>query len=149
MVPPSGSQNVDAEVDDATAAVEVDATATFPDGDAQFQDGDFDPRDGNDVAATFPDQAHNQLRGGDMTSAARSPPLQDGKGYAAVKVRVAADMKVGVAFDLMRVKVGEAGQLAKFTPALLAFFADEERRKEEARNKDRQKVTKTPPANGR
>jgi len=37
-----------------------------------------------------------------------------------------SDMKICIAFDYMRVKVGEIAQMEKFTPALLALFADED-----------------------
>ncbi|KAK3072511.1 hypothetical protein LTR53_006693 [Teratosphaeriaceae sp. CCFEE 6253] len=70
-------------------------------------------------------------------------PLEDGGGEAsapepavtadgapeAVTVKLASDMKVCVAFDYMRVKVGEIPQLAQFTPALLKLFQTEEKEK--------------------
>ncbi|KAI7002648.1 hypothetical protein KC366_g19250, partial [Hortaea werneckii] len=45
----------------------------------------------------------------------------------AVRFKLTSDMKVCVAFDYMRVRVGEIGQLEKFTPALLKLFAEEEK----------------------
>jgi ribonuclease Z len=49
----------------------------------------------------------------------------------AVNFKLKSDMKVCVAFDYMRVKVGEIAEMQHFTPALLKLFAEEERRKEE------------------
>jgi ribonuclease Z len=39
-----------------------------------------------------------------------------------VKLRLKSDMKVCVAFDYMRVKVGDMGHMEKFTPALVKLF---------------------------
>jgi ribonuclease Z len=50
---------------------------------------------------------------------------------SAVNFKLKSDMKVCVAFDYMRVKVGEIAEMQHFTPALLRLFAEEERRKEE------------------
>lgn len=44
----------------------------------------------------------------------------------AMKFRLKSDMRVAVAFDYMRVKVGELGEVEKFTPALLRLFEEEE-----------------------
>lgn len=51
-------------------------------------------------------------------------------GPAAVNFKLKSDMKVCVAFDYMRVKVGEIAEMQHFTPALLKLFAEEEKRKE-------------------
>jgi ribonuclease Z len=40
----------------------------------------------------------------------------------AVKMQIKSDMKVCVAFDYMRVKVGDIGHMEKFTPALVKLF---------------------------
>ncbi|KAF2480878.1 hypothetical protein BDY17DRAFT_270459 [Neohortaea acidophila] len=53
-------------------------------------------------------------------SATTAPP-------EAVRLKVSADMRVAVAFDYMRIKVGEIGQMEKFTPALLKLFAEEDK----------------------
>ena len=50
---------------------------------------------------------------------------------AAVKFKLKSDMKVCVAFDYMRVKVGDIAEMQHFTPALLRLFAEEEKRKAE------------------
>lgn len=87
-----------------------------------------------DVAATLPDQ---QTSNGDSGKQyhipskhadKRTAPAPDGKlqGPSAVKFALASDMKVAVAFDYMRVKVGEIAQMEKFTPALLKLFAEED-----------------------
>lgn len=48
----------------------------------------------------------------------------------AIKFKLSSDMKVCVAFDYMRVKVGDIGDLEKFTPALLKLFAEEDNKGE-------------------
>lgn len=58
------------------------------------------------------------------------PARQDATKHTTIKLKRGTDMKVCVAFDLMRVKVGEIAQLEKMTPALIQLFAEEE--KEEA-----------------
>lgn len=47
--------------------------------------------------------------------------------HSVIKLKRGTDMKVCVAFDLMRVKVDEIAQLEKMTPALISLFADEEK----------------------
>ncbi|KAK5164556.1 uncharacterized protein LTR77_009762 [Saxophila tyrrhenica] len=87
-----------------------------------------------DVAATYPDQATNgddkgkqyDLPKNKDTATSTYRPLSAEKPEA-VKFKLTTDMKVCVAFDYMRVKVGEIGQLEKFTPALLRLFAEEEK----------------------
>lgn len=44
-----------------------------------------------------------------------------------IKIKAGSDMKVCVAFDYMRVKVGDIAQMEKYTDALVALFAEEER----------------------
>ncbi|KXL47558.1 hypothetical protein M433DRAFT_57816 [Acidomyces richmondensis BFW] len=46
------------------------------------------------------------------------------------KFRLASDMKVCVAFDYMRVKVGEIPELEQFTPVLLKLFVEEMKEKD-------------------
>ncbi|KAI4740602.1 hypothetical protein E4T50_08968 [Aureobasidium sp. EXF-12298] len=43
-----------------------------------------------------------------------------------IKIKAGSDMKVCVAFDYMRIKVGDIAQLEKYTDALVALFAEEE-----------------------
>jgi ribonuclease Z len=43
-----------------------------------------------------------------------------------IKIKAGSDMKVCVAFDYMRVKVGDIAQMEKYTDALVALFAEEE-----------------------
>ena len=89
-----------------------------------------------DVAATFPDQKTSDGGSGQQydipskrSHKQSDNPMPDGKfdGPAAVKFKLASDMKVCVAFDYMRVKVGEISQMEKFTPALLKLFAEEDK----------------------
>ena len=42
-----------------------------------------------------------------------------------MRFKLASDMKVAVAFDYMRVKVGEIPEMEHFVPALLKLFAEE------------------------
>ncbi|KAH0390384.1 hypothetical protein KCU89_g15653, partial [Aureobasidium melanogenum] len=44
-----------------------------------------------------------------------------------------SDMKVCVAFDYMRIKVGDIAQMEKYTDALVALFAEEESAEEEVK----------------
>ncbi|KAK4933533.1 hypothetical protein LTR66_015895, partial [Elasticomyces elasticus] len=57
-----------------------------------------------------------------------SPPPDAVRGDKVTTVRLAGatGLKFCVAFDYMRVRVGEIAQLARFTPALVALFAEEE-----------------------
>ena len=83
-----------------------------------------------DVAASLPDQASSgagqqfDLPGKPGTN---GDTFRQPSGPEAVKIKVASDMKVCVAFDYMRVKVGEIPQLESFTPALLKLFEEEEK----------------------
>lgn len=43
-----------------------------------------------------------------------------------IKIKAGSDMKVCVAFDYMRIKVGDIAQTEKYTDALVALFAEEE-----------------------
>jgi ribonuclease Z len=47
---------------------------------------------------------------------------EDSKPGEAVKLQLKSDMKVCVAFDYMRVKVGDIGHMEKFTPAMTRLF---------------------------
>lgn len=83
-----------------------------------------------DAAATFPDQLTSNGAGQQYDLPSKRASKGRGStdsGPAAVKLKLASDMKVAVAFDYMRVKVGEIGQMEKFTPALLKLFAEEDK----------------------
>jgi ribonuclease Z len=95
-----------------------------------------------DVASTFPDQLPANgdegqqydipsKRSGKAGQRDKARRFSSSSGPAAVKLKLASDMKVCVAFDYMRVKVGEMWQMEKFTPALLKLFAEEEKVKDE------------------
>ena len=43
-----------------------------------------------------------------------------------IKIKAGSDMKVCVAFDYMKIKVGDIAQMEKYTDALVALFAEEE-----------------------
>jgi ribonuclease Z len=96
----------------------------------------------SDLASTFPDQANGAGQQYDLpTPATKAQPMEvprteiDDLPFKsrsksqpeAVKFKLKSDMKVCVAFDFMRVKVGEIWQLEKFTPALLRLLAEEEK----------------------
>ncbi|KAF1347935.1 hypothetical protein BDV97DRAFT_299269 [Delphinella strobiligena] len=53
-------------------------------------------------------------------------PTQTETKQTTIKLKRGTEMKVCVAFDLMRVKVGEIAQLEKLSPALIKLFAEEE-----------------------
>lgn len=50
-------------------------------------------------------------------------------------VKPANDMKIGVAFDYMRVKVGDIMHLEKFTPAMRELYKDAEREEQDTKAK--------------
>ncbi|KAL1302735.1 hypothetical protein AAFC00_003089 [Neodothiora populina] len=62
--------------------------------------------------------------------AAGSDEAADIPKHLTIKLKKGTEMKVCVAFDLMRVKVGEIAQLEKMTPALIKLFAAEEKEEE-------------------
>ncbi|KAJ9638338.1 hypothetical protein H2199_007025 [Coniosporium tulheliwenetii] len=84
----------------------------------------------DDTAAPGEDGRDAEMTG--MNSAnAPALPQDSSQGGAAAVVKVKSrDMKVCVAFDYMRVRVGEIAQLEKFTPALLELFAEPEKKKD-------------------
>ena len=126
---------------DGEEAADVEEEPTNPEAEDASDNGG--PLEAVDVATTFPDQpTSNGGRQYDLPSSKRSTdpfadrrksglPSSSGPGPATVKLRLASDMKVCVAFDYMRVKVGGMAQVEAFTPALLGLFADEARKEEE------------------
>ncbi|KAI9783067.1 MAG: Zinc phosphodiesterase ELAC protein 2 [Geoglossum umbratile] len=63
------------------------------------------------------------------TDAAESDPSMDVSSQASlVKIKnpASVDMKIGIAFDFMRVKVGEIIHLERFTPALIKHYEQQE-----------------------
>ncbi|KAH9844544.1 tRNase Z endonuclease [Teratosphaeria destructans] len=62
------------------------------------------------------------------TASGSSTSLQPPHSEPAVNVRLKSDMKVCVAFDYMRVKVGQIPQMERFTPALLKLFEEEKKK---------------------
>ncbi|KAF4550561.1 tRNase Z endonuclease-like protein [Elsinoe fawcettii] len=63
-------------------------------------------------------------------------------GKATFKMHANKDMKVCVAFDYMRIKVGDIAKMEKYVPALLALYEGEERRRIEEKAKERDKIEK-------
>ncbi|KAH0208783.1 hypothetical protein KCU86_g7825, partial [Aureobasidium melanogenum] len=69
------------------------------------------------------------------TSENKAPadPTNANKAAKHIKIKAGSDMKVCVAFDYMRIKVGEIAQMEKYTDALVALFAEEESAEEEVK----------------
>ncbi|KAI9810765.1 MAG: hypothetical protein M1827_006103 [Pycnora praestabilis] len=130
--------------------------------------------EGQDVALEVEEERDAEEDGADTTmvdaatqgfseSSVQRPQHQ--RGEAVVKIKKpdsVKDVKVGVAFDYMRVKVGEIAHLEKFTPALLKLYEEpevEDKALEEAgkngnakqakKEKDRQKECRTVEAVGK
>ncbi|EME86499.1 uncharacterized protein MYCFIDRAFT_214269 [Pseudocercospora fijiensis CIRAD86] len=89
-----------------------------------------------DVAATFPDQEPSNGDGGKQYDIPSKKQASRSFGQSgppeAVKFKLQSDMKVCVAFDYMRVKVGDIWKMEHFTPALLKLFAEEEKEVKES-----------------
>ncbi|KAF2221627.1 hypothetical protein BDZ85DRAFT_201711 [Elsinoe ampelina] len=82
--------------------------------------------DGDDVAAP---------------TAADEDAEDEGKvGKATFKLHANKDMKVCIAFDYMRVKVGDIAKMEKYVPALLALYEGEERKRAEERTREREEL---------
>jgi ribonuclease Z len=107
----NGNEDVTME-DDGTAEESVNADDSL---EGPIEDA---------AAPTFPDQEtfgsgqQYELPSNKSRQVESGPP-------EAVKFKLNSDMKVCVAFDYMRVKVGDIGHMEKFTPALLQLFAQE------------------------
>jgi ribonuclease Z len=99
----------------------VDAASAPIAGEDEEEDGGM-LEDG--TAQTFPDQPEGEESGGKQYDL---PPKKAVAAPEAVRFKLRSDMKVCVAFDYMRVKVGDIGVMEKFTPALLKLFAEEEK----------------------
>jgi ribonuclease Z len=80
---------------------------------------------GDSEAPTLPAQTADKTSGQQVDLPDKKPSAP-----TAVNFKLNSDMKVCVAFDYMRVKVGEIAEMQHFTPALLKLFAEEEKRKE-------------------
>ncbi|KAK4550446.1 hypothetical protein LTR36_000024 [Oleoguttula mirabilis] len=111
----SGEGAAQAVTDDVPMSNDLEEESTNPE---DALDGPLE-----DVAATFPDQQANT----DGLQVDLPPSKTSSSLPEAVRFKLASDMKVCVAFDYMRVKVGEIPQLEKYTPALLKLFAEEEK----------------------
>ncbi|KAI5359235.1 Putative metallo-beta-lactamase, tRNase Z endonuclease [Septoria linicola] len=111
-----------------------DVLDTNSSADALMVDESTNPEDEmsgplEDVAATFPDQQASNGGGGKQYDI----PSKFGTSKPeAVKFKLQSDMKVAVAFDYMRVRVGDIWQMEKFTPALLKLFEEEAKEVAEA-----------------
>ncbi|KAM0713537.1 hypothetical protein Q7P37_010499 [Cladosporium fusiforme] len=89
-------------------------------------DENMDAPDGDDVEApTLPAQDAADNATGQQYELPSKQAAPE-----AVRFKLNSDMKVCVAFDYMRVKVGDIAEMQHFTPALLKLFAEEEKRKD-------------------
>ncbi|KAG8623523.1 hypothetical protein KVT40_008499 [Elsinoe batatas] len=61
-------------------------------------------------------------------------------GKATFKLHANKDMKVCIAFDYMRVKVGDIAKMEKYVPALLALYEGDERKRTEERAREREEL---------
>jgi ribonuclease Z len=98
--------------------------------------------EGGDVDAN-PDEMTEGPAGGDEAPSLPAQDLNNASGQqynlpdkvekvpTAVNFKLKSDMKVCVAFDYMRVKVGEIVEMQHFTPVLLKLLAEEEKKKEQ------------------
>lgn len=85
-----------------------------------------------DVKAAVKQGQAKSNKDGSLNSDSATTPAQPSKGGVA-KVNVGAkDMKVCVAFDYMRIKVGDIAKMEKFTPALVQLFEEKEKEDKEA-----------------
>ena len=90
----------------------------------------------DDAAQTFPDQptTNNGTPASSATStykpmpAAPDPDPDPDPTQPIVRYTLRTNMAVAVAFDYMRVRVGELWQMEKFTPALQRLFAEEKQK---------------------
>lgn len=118
----------------------VEDVSMAEDGATEAAEEPSNPEEGvagplEDEAPTFPDQETSGDNGkqydlpSKKSSTTNGVPVPAGGPPEAVKFKLTSDMKVCVAFDYMRVKVGDIWQLEKFTPAFLKLFAEEEKEK--------------------
>lgn len=61
-------------------------------------------------------------------------------GQATFKLHANRDMKVCVAFDYMRVKVGDIAKMERYVPALLALYEGEEKRRDEEKKREKEEL---------
>lgn len=114
---------------DATSAQDVPMFNATAEGDDAANPDDEEmpsaPIEDDDQAPTLPAQepTSNGQQYDIPSKGSESAPT-------AVNFKLKSDMQVCVAFDYMRVKVGEIAEMQHFTPALLKLFAEEEKRKE-------------------
>jgi ribonuclease Z len=86
------------------------------------------PVDDNE-APTLPAQIADNASGQQHDLPDKKPSASE-SGPAAVNFKLKSNMKVCVAFDYMRVRVGEIAEMQHFTPALLKLFTEEEKKKD-------------------
>jgi ribonuclease Z len=116
----------EATIEDTVAAQDVPMTNASDPAEEDVDDMLEGPVGGEDEAPSLPAQSADNASGQQYNL-----PDKVEKAPAAVNFKLKSDMKVCVAFDYMRVKVGEIAEMQHFTPALLSLFAEEEKRKEE------------------
>lgn len=126
-------ERADDEVKDAPMA---DAVVDFPQDEGVDENAPLE----DVTAATFPAQPETEGSAGKQYDL---PPRKAATAAEAVKFKLNSDMKVCVAFDYMRVKVGDIAVMEKFTPALLKLFAEEEKEEIAVSTSNMEKTEKT------
>ena len=82
----------------------------------------------DDPEAAVDDGAEAPMTDSAQAASGTAGPIQpDEAKHTTIKLKRGTDMKVCVAFDLMRIKVGDIAQMEKLTPALVRLFATEEK----------------------
>ncbi|CAK1360817.1 unnamed protein product [Cercospora beticola] len=126
------ASTADGDVMDTNTAADALADEVVNDPEDEMASGPLE-----DAAATFPDQTTAEGDTGKQYDLPRVRKVHGDDGSLvdekpkAVKFKLQSDMKVAVAFDYMRIKVGDVWQMENFTPAFLKLLEVEENKKEE------------------
>ncbi|PNS18192.1 hypothetical protein CAC42_7561 [Sphaceloma murrayae] len=83
-------------------------------------------------------EGEDDLDDGQPTVGDKEGLEEGGLGKATFKLHANKDMKVCVAFDYMRVKVGDIAKMERYVPALLALYKGEELRREEEKKREKE-----------
>ncbi|KAF2148563.1 hypothetical protein K461DRAFT_232672 [Myriangium duriaei CBS 260.36] len=95
-----------------------------------------DEDEANDMS--IPDEPVEEDAAPDNAAPALADEAAQGMGKSTFRLKADADMKVCVAFDYMRVRLGDIAQMEKFVPALLALYdGEEDGRNDKQREKQR------------
>jgi ribonuclease Z len=122
----------------------------IPEMDAvEGQDLEIDAAEEVDVARLPPTYSEdNDSAMPDVKASDPNHTATTGTSVAKIKKPTSTDIKVGVAFDFMRVKVGEIIHLERFTPALIKLYepqeVEEEPREAKGETQDNKQKAKKP-----